>query len=111
MHFAFERPKGAIVDLSQVIKKPLITEKSMRLAAENKYTFLVVKEANKKLIKKAVEKFFKVDVKSVRTIKIKGKKIKVGRFRRKEKKMPDIKKAIVKLTEGQKIDVFEAGGK
>lgn len=83
----------------------------MRLAAENKYTFLVGKGANKKLIKKAVEEFFKVNVLKVRTIKIKGKKIKVGRLRRKEKKLPDIKKAIVQLKEGQKIDIFETGGK
>lgn len=100
-----------VMDLSQVIKKPHITEKSMRLVAENKYTFLVNLGADKKIIKKAIEKAFKVNVLGVKTIKIKGKKRRVGRFRRKEKKMPDIKKAIVQLKKGQKIDVFETGGK
>lgn len=98
------------MDLSQVIKKPLITEKTASLTAQNKYTFVVDKKANKETVKKAVEEFFKVKVKKVWLIKVLGKKKTVGRFRRKIIKKPDWKKAIVQLAKDQKIDLFEIGG-
>lgn len=98
------------MDLSQVIKKPLITEKTASLTAQNKYTFVVDKKANKETVKKAVEEFFKVDVKKVWLIKVLGKKKRVGRFRRKIIKKPDWKKAIVQLAKDQKIELFETGG-
>ena len=94
------------MNLSYIIKKPLITEKTMALAQEGKFTFIIDKKANKKTAKKAIEKFFKVEVKKVWIIKVLGKKKRTGKKRRIIKK-PDYKKAIVKLAEGQKIDLFE----
>ena len=62
-----------------VILKPVITEKSMRLMAENKYTFLVHPEANKQMIKEAVEKMFEgTSVARVNTMNIPGKKKRRG---------------------------------
>jgi large subunit ribosomal protein L23 len=94
------------MDLAQVLIQPVITEKSMALTTRGEYTFKVHKGATKKEIARAVEKFFKVDVRSVRTIKIYGKKRRAGRFRQ-EIKLPDWKKAIVRLAPEQKIDAFE----
>lgn len=94
------------MDLAQVLIGPIITEKSMQQVGTGEYTFKVRSKATKKNIAQAVEKFFKVDVRSVRTISVKGKKRRVGRFRQ-ETKLPDWKKAIVKLAPEQKIDVFE----
>lgn len=94
------------MDLAQVLMRPIITEKSMQQVGTGEYTFKVHPKATKKNIAQAVEKFFKVDVRSVKTISVKGKKRRVGRFRQ-ETKLPDWKKAIVKLAPEQKIDVFE----
>ena len=81
-----------------VIKKPVITEKSMNAMAEKKYTFLVHPEANKSQIKEAVEKMFEgTKVKSVNTMNMDGKKT-----------TAKTKKAIVALTEDSKdIEIFE----
>lgn len=94
------------MDLAQVLIKPIITEKSMERTARGEYSFKVHKEATKKDIGRAVEKFFKVDVRLVRTMKVHGKRRRVGRLRQ-EIKLPDWKKAIVKLAPEQKIDAFE----
>ncbi len=88
-----------------VILKPLVTEKSMSAMAEKKYTFLVHPEANKAMIKEAVEKMFEgTKVQSVNTMNLPGKKkrrgMTVGRTAKR-------KKAIVKLTEDSKdIEIF-----
>jgi large subunit ribosomal protein L23 len=87
-----------------VLLKPLITEKSMGLMEENKYTFLVDKRANKITIKNAVEELFKVTVLDVKTMVVKGKMKRVGRF---TGRTPARKKAIVTLKPGDKITVFE----
>ncbi len=93
-------------DPYQIIIRPIITEKSMRLKeTENKYTFEVHVEATKKDIKDAIEKLFNVKVESVNTINVKGKRKRIGR---KIVKKKDWKKAIVKLREGDKIDFFES---
>lgn len=91
-------------DYRDIIIKPVVTEKSMDLLADNKYTFIVDKRANKNEIKSAVEHIFKVDVEKVYTMNIKGKPKRMGRF---EGKRPDRKKAIVALKAGQKIRLFE----
>jgi len=83
---------------------PLITEKTLRLAKENKYTFLVEPKVNKKQIKSAIEKIFNVKVVKVRTMNYKKRirgltKIKSTR--------PRFKKAIVQLQPGQTISIFE----
>jgi len=87
-----------------IIKKPVITEKSMQLLEENKYTFIVDMRANKPEIRKAVEELFKVKVSKVRTMRVKGKP---KRFRGSVGRTPDVKKAIISLEEGQKIELFE----
>ena len=53
------------MELSQVIKKPIISEKSVALTKEGKYSFRVDKKADKKLVAKAVTEFFKVEVKKI----------------------------------------------
>ncbi len=87
-----------------VLKKPVVSEKTMSLLAENKYTFLVNPDANKIEIKHAVEKAFSVKVTDVKTISVKGKKKRVGRH---VGKTSDKKKAIVTLKDGDKIEVFD----
>ncbi len=91
-------------DYRDIIIKPVVTEKSMDLLADNKYTFIVDKRANKTEIKGAIEHIFKVEVDKVYTMTIKGKPKRMGRY---EGKRPDRKKAIVALKAGQKIRLFE----
>lgn len=91
-------------DARDVIIKPVITEKSMNLLADNKYTFIVDKRSNKTEIRKAIEDIFNVKVDKVCTINVKGKKKRMGRF---EGKRADRKKAIVTLKAGHKIPLFE----
>ena len=91
--------------LHQIIKKPLITEKSTRLKeAENQIAFVVDSTANKVEIRQAVEKLFKVKVKAVRTLNLVGKRKRMGRFWGWKS---DWKKAIVTLKEGERIEFFE----
>ena len=92
-----------------VIIAPLISEKSMNDAGFGKFTFKVSKKADKKQIKKEIEDKFKVDVLSVATSIVKGKKRRFG-AKRTEVTLSSWKKAIVKLKAGQKIAVFDAGG-
>ena len=85
------------------IKAPVITEKASRLGQEEgKYLFKVDPKATKNDIKVAVEKIFKVKVESISTINAKTKKKRVGRYAGMSNKY---KKAIVKLAEGQTIDL------
>ena len=88
-----------------VILKPVITEKSMAGMSDKKYTFLVHPEANKSMIKEAVEKMFEgTEVKSVNTMNCDGKKKRRGMTVGKTAKT---KKAIVQLTEESKdIEIF-----
>lgn len=90
----------------EIIIRPIVTEKSMDLIEENKYTFKVLKKANKPEIKKAVEELFDgVKVKKVRTMNYVGKK---RRTKYGYGKSNDWKKAIVTLTEDSKpIEFFE----
>ena len=89
-----------------VIKKPVITEKSMNAMAEKKYTFLVHPEANKSQIKEAVEKMFEgTKVASVNTMNLDGKNKRRGMVVGKTAKT---KKAIVTLTADSKdIEIFQ----
>lgn len=87
-----------------ILKRPVITEKSMSLTADGKYTFLVDPGANKIEIKKAVEELFKVNVMKVNTMNKKGK---AKRVRNIVGRTPAVKKAIVTLKEGDKIELFE----
>lgn len=85
-----------------IIRKPVVTEKSMRASEHNKVTFTVPVDAKKADIKNAVESVFSVKVESVNTIKTKGK---IKRFRGRIGKRSDFKKAVVRLADGQNIDV------
>ena len=85
-----------------IIKAPIITEKSSTLAANNVVTFSVDVRANKTQIKQAVEKIFNVKVDSVNTVNVKPKKKRVGRYVGKTNR---VKKAIVKLAEGSSIEL------
>lgn len=87
-----------------ILIRPLITEKSTALMADNKYTFVVPLKANKVEIRQAVEQLFKVKVLDVNTIRVLGK---VKRMGKNQGKRPDYKKAIVKLAPGQRIEFFE----
>ncbi|MCI8893645.1 MAG: 50S ribosomal protein L23 [Lachnospiraceae bacterium] len=95
----------ANVQYYDVILKPVITEKSMNGMADKKYTFLVHPEANKTMIKEAVEKMFEgTKVAKVNTMNIDGKKKRRGMVIGKTAKT---KKAIVQLTEDSKeIEIF-----
>lgn len=97
------------MNLKNIIKRPVITEKVINQTAFGEYTFMVDRSATKDQIKEAVEKFFEVNVIRVRTLRLKGKAKKVGKLR-KTINLPDRKKAVVKLKEGQKIEYFEVGG-
>jgi large subunit ribosomal protein L23 len=88
-----------------VIKKPIITEKSMLAAAQGRFTFKADTKANKDQIAGAIEKLFNVNITSVATTLIKGKTKKFGN-KRKPAKLSDYKKAIVTLKKGQTIDIF-----
>ena len=85
-----------------IIKAPVITEKSSNEKANGKYTFRVDPRANKTEIKNAIEKIFKVKVVSISTLNEKPKKKRVGRYTGLTNRS---KKAIVTLAEGQSIDI------
>ena len=85
-----------------LIKKPIITEKSSLLSENNQVIFQVKVTATKLEIKKAIEKIYSVKVKAVNTIRVKGK---VKKFRGIIGKRAEIKKAIVSLADGQSIDI------
>ena len=85
-----------------VIIAPVITEKATMASEHNKLMFKVAKHATKPQIKEAVEKLFDVKVKNVNTLIRKGK---VKAFRGSIGEQQDVKKAIVTLEEGHKIDV------
>jgi large subunit ribosomal protein L23 len=89
----------------QILKRPLVTEKSnIEKEAHNKLFFEVDRKANKIEIKQAVEQIFKVDVLGVTTLSVKGKKKRVGRY---FTERPDWKKAVVTIKPGQRIEFFE----
>ena len=96
----------AAVEYYDVILKPVITEKSMEGMSEKKYTFLVHPEANKTMIKEAVEKMFAgTKVKAVKTVNYDGKERRRGMVKGMTAKK---KKAVVFLTEDSKdIEIFE----
>jgi large subunit ribosomal protein L23 len=90
--------------LYEVLRRPLITEKSTALQAQNKYAFETADGANKPMIKQAVEKAFKVTVTGVNVVTMRGKTRHVGR---RQIQTNPWKKAIVTLKPGDKIEFFE----
>ena len=88
-------------NIYEIIKQPVVTEKTTKISENNQFVFKVQNTSSKLDIKKAVEKIFKVKVKSVNTVKIKG-KIKV--FKGTKGKRNDYKKAIITLKSGETLD-------
>ena len=92
------------MNISEVLLRPTITEKSTLLQEEGQYTFQIAPKANKTLVKQAVEQNFGVKVLSVNITVNRGKRKRYGpRF----KKQPDVKKAVVTLRPGDRIDLIE----
>ena len=90
----------------ELVKRPIITEKSMALKeANNTYCFEVSKEATKGVVAKAMEDYFKVKVTSVRTLIMRGHMKRVGKH---QGRRPNWKKAIITLAKGQKIEILES---
>jgi large subunit ribosomal protein L23 len=94
----------------EVVIKPFITEKSMREATKGKFTFQVAQHAGKKEIRRTIERSFGVHVVGLSTITTKGKSKRFG-AKRTEKALSIVKKAIITLKKGEKIDLFDIGGK
>ena len=88
----------------EVLRRPVITEKSTLLQGLHKYVFEVATDANKAQIREAVEKAFDVKVRSVNVIKVHGKIRRIGRH---TGKTSDWKKAIVTISPGDRIAFFE----
>lgn len=88
--------------MQDIIKGPIMTEKSAGLAQNNIITFSVDTKANKTQIKQAVEKKFNVKVESVNTVNVRPKKKRVGKYTGYTSK---VKKAIVTLKEGSSIEL------
>jgi large subunit ribosomal protein L23 len=93
-------------DPRSIILRPVISEKSYSLLDDNTYTFVVDKRSNKTEIRQAIEKIFDVKVVSVNTQNRRGK---VKRRGVTTGKRPDVKRALVKLAEGDEIELFDAG--
>ncbi len=90
-----------------ILKRPIITEKSMALANKGFYTFEVAKAATKPQIAKAVADKFNVKIEDIRTLNVKG-EVRTQRRVRKLYTRSGVKKAIVRVGQGQKIAMFEA---
>ena len=88
-------------NIYDIIKFPVVTEKSTKISENNQFVFKVAIDTSKSEIKKAVEKVFKVKVKAINTIKVKGKK-KV--FKGTKGKRSDFKKAVITLVKGETLD-------
>lgn len=94
------------MEARDIIKRPVITERSSEVMEEKKYTFLVDTRANKTQVKHAIEEIFGVDVEKVNIMNYKGKFKRVGKFGGYTNKR---RKAIVKLTaESKDIELFES---
>ena len=95
------------MDLTHVIKGPLITEKLDRAREKQRqYSFVVDRDASKHDVARAVSTLFKVTVEDVRTCIMRGKIKRIGKSMGKR---PNFKKAFVTLKEGDKIELFEGG--
>jgi large subunit ribosomal protein L23 len=92
------------MNVYEVLRRPLITEKTTVLQERNKYAFEIADKATKHEVKVAVEKAFKVNVTKVNIVNYHGKQKKLGR---RVMLTPSWKKAVVTLIPGQKIEFFE----
>ncbi len=92
------------MNLFEVLRRPLVTEKNTILQSQGKYGFEIDGNANKNQVKQAVEKAFKVSVTSVNIMTVRGKERRVGR---RVVTGSSWKKAVVTLKPGDKIQIFE----
>jgi large subunit ribosomal protein L23 len=95
-----DNQSGELIDL---IKRPILTDKTTRMLEDNKYCFSVQKSSKKNEIKKAIEYIFNVKVIQIHTLNPPLKKRTVGKF---TGKRPQYKKAIIKLHPEDKINLF-----
>ncbi len=86
----------------EIIRRPILTEKSLRGNEVGKYTFEIAPGANKFVVRQAVEEIFSVQVRKVNVVNIPGRTRRRGRY---EFVSPGMRKAIVTLAPGQKIDL------
>lgn len=94
-----------MANLHEIIVRPLVTEKSTGLLeSDGVYSFVVARDANKIEIARAVETLFNVKVREVRTMRYSGKEKRLGRF---VGRRASWKKAVVRLREGESIEIFE----
>ena len=93
-------------DASQVLLKPVVSEKSYRLMEDGVYVFVVAPDATKIDVRYAVEQTFGVRVTNVNTLNRKG-KLRRNRKTNTVGKRPDTKRAVVTLAGGDRIDLFE----
>jgi len=95
-----------MAELHDIILRPIVTEKTARLeATDNVFTFQVGTSANKLQIKDAVQRLFGVEVIDVRTVNVRGKTKRHGRYMGRRS---DWKKAYVTLSQGDNIQLFES---
>ncbi|MBI2404854.1 50S ribosomal protein L23 [Candidatus Gottesmanbacteria bacterium] len=90
----------------EILKRPLMTEKTLAIARGGYYTFVVSQKSNKAQIAQAVSKQYNVKITDVRTAIMHGKVRRVGK-KMKIRIKPNWKKAIVRVAPGQKIDAFD----
>ncbi len=102
MSVSFNGLKEKSPSLFDVIISPVITEKATVAAEKGQYIFKVAPHATKKDIKTAVEALYKVDVKKVNTLNLEGK---IKRFRGRYGKRKGMKKAVVRVADGQTINM------
>lgn len=100
-----ENTKKIVDSYFDVIKRPIVTEKTMKLTQdENKITVAVKDDASKETIKDAFEAIFGVKVAKVNVVNVRPRAKRMGRY---EGHVPGYKKAIVKLAEGQSLDLYK----
>ncbi|MBI4340529.1 MAG: 50S ribosomal protein L23 [Chloroflexi bacterium] len=87
-----------------VLVRPVVTEKSTLLQEKDKYVFEITPRANKILVKEAIQRAYNVKVMDVNILKTRGK---LKRFGRRVVRTPDVRKAIVTLQPGDRIQIFE----
>jgi large subunit ribosomal protein L23 len=92
------------VNAHEILRRPVITEKSTRLGEGGQYAFEVARDTNKIEIRRAVEEVFKVNVRAVNIVRVPGKMRRMGKNRGLTSPW---KKAIVTLREGQRIELFQ----
>lgn len=97
---------GRNIPLTRRVLRPVVTEKALRLRGYNQWLFEVPSSLNKREIGRAVEELFGVKVETVRVLNLRGKRRRMGWF---VGYRPDRKRAIVKLREGERIELLEGG--